>query len=322
MLIIIIFLTSILLIISLKLSWELRHARREAKELQRMKSLVENVKDIIYSCEVPSLSYHYLSPEVEKVFGPHALEEHLANPTIIFELIHPDDRELLAKKRDGLLDYNEPIPIRLKNYRGEYVWYEDYATPIYENGQLVAIQGIYRNIHERVQLSEQLKYKASHDALTALHNRSYFDLKVQQYNEQNNLPIAFVICDLDNLKYVNDCYGHAVGDDLIKAAATICKKIVHDDEFVARIGGDEFAFLLPNATETRIQELFAQLQAEIDLANERNETFKIEMSKGYAYHTSSINQMERLYMEADDQMYQEKQTKQRYRMSGEKAVNS
>ncbi|MER2107135.1 MAG: GGDEF domain-containing protein [Solibacillus sp.] len=211
---------------------------------------------------------------------------------------------------------------KVEYHLGEYIWFEEYAIPVYKDGKLVAMQGIYRNINEKVKLQQQLEQRATHDALTNLYNRAYFDAKFNQYNETTDTPITIAICDLDNLKCVNDQYGHKTGDDLIKEVARIFNKVVKNGEFVARIGGDEFAFMLVDADEARIDELFTHIQFEVDAAKRTNKAFQIEMSKGYASHSSSLHEMERLYTEADNRMYAEKKTCVRYRASGEVAAYS
>ena len=114
-----------------------------------MVETVENIRDILYYCEtVPKLNYLYLSPTVNDLLGPNTLEEHLQNPEKIFEIVHPDDRETLVRKRFGQLNFNQPIKVRFRNHLGQYIWFEEYATPVYKDGKLVAVQGIFRNIDD------------------------------------------------------------------------------------------------------------------------------------------------------------------------------
>src|SRR5690606_17391806 len=138
--------------------------------------LVELSKDIIYYCEVkPEIKYRYVSPSVNKFMGPGIMEDSYKNPKITFERIHPDDYEILSKKISGDLDYSKPLIQRWKNEKGEYIWFEEYATPIYEKGDLIAVQGIIRNIDEKIKLQQDLEYRIVHDALTDIHNREFFE---------------------------------------------------------------------------------------------------------------------------------------------------
>ena len=86
------------------------------------------------------------------------------------------------KKKLGTLDFNKPITVRLKNHLGKYIWFEEYATSVYKDGKFVAVIGIFRNIDDKVALQRQLEYNSTHDALTDLYNRAFFQLKLNDFN--------------------------------------------------------------------------------------------------------------------------------------------
>ena len=94
------------------------------------------------------------------------------NPDICFRDVHPGDYEILRKKVMGEIDYSKSIIQRWKDKEGKYRWFEEYATPIYKNGVLVAIQGVMRNIDEKVELQEKLLYQLHHDRLTDIYNQN------------------------------------------------------------------------------------------------------------------------------------------------------
>ncbi|MFJ8264015.1 diguanylate cyclase domain-containing protein [Rummeliibacillus sp. NPDC094406] len=299
-------------IVCLKLNSMRLKLQQQMKHLTPMIQVVENAKDILYYCDTkPKLKYRYLSPVIDNILGPNSLKEHLHCSDKIYEIVHPDDYETLLKKTTGNLDYSKPIILRLKRYDGKYIWFEEYATPIYENSEVVAVQGIYRNINEKVELQKKLEYKVSHDALTNIYNREYFETKFYYYDNESNVPVAIVICDLDELKFINDQFGHKMGDVLIQEAAKLLYKISSEKEIVARIGGDEFAIILIDTNPSQIEVFLANLQNEIDLFNSSNHTFYIKMSKGYAYSSSSISKMKQLFIEADNKMYVEKRKKKK-----------
>jgi diguanylate cyclase (GGDEF)-like protein len=276
--------------------------------LTTISNLVEYSKDIIYYCELkPGFKYRYLSPAINAILSPNIVEESMRNPYTAFERIHPEDLSVLMKKTTGELDYNQPIIQRWKNDAGEYIWFEEHATPIYQRGEIVAIQGIIRNISDKVELQKQLEYKVTHDILTGLYNREYFETMMDRYDQQINVPISVLVFDLDDLKKINDRYGHKVGDYLIKETAAILKSFANDDVIASRIGGDEFAILQVNSAPEQAEALMAAIQREIDHLNkDENRLYKIHLSKGYAFNPSSLGKMEDLFIEADNQMYREK----------------
>lgn len=289
--------------------WDRLH--QKVNDLSTILQLVENSRDITYYCEIkPKFQYRYLSSSIEKILSPSLVEESMKNPYTAFERVHPDDFQILMKKISGELDYSKPILVRWKNDEGKYIWFEEYATPIYENGELVALQGIIRNIDKNVALQNELEYKVSHDKLTGVYNREFFELQIEKYDRNKDVSIAIVICDLDELKFINDNYGHKSGDHLIKETAELLKGFSSDEVIITRIGGDEFAILLVNTEPSQIEMFLKKMQNKIEFYNNNNTTlFKIKMSKGYAFNYSSLGKMEELFIEADNNMYNEKNKK-------------
>ena len=101
----------VLIIVILLLNFKRSKLQQEVDSVIPMLEVVENLKDIMYYCELkPNLKYRYLSPVVDQFFGEGAMQEHIKNPSIIFrDLVHPDDRHILVKKINGELDYSKPI---------------------------------------------------------------------------------------------------------------------------------------------------------------------------------------------------------------------
>ncbi|MFC7687799.1 diguanylate cyclase domain-containing protein [Ureibacillus sp. GCM10028918] len=298
----------ILLAACIKQYYQLAQMRQQVDYLKPLIDTVENVKDIIYYCEIPQLKYHYLSPAVNR-FGPNIHEEHMKDPYKIFDMVHPEDYEKLENKASGKMDFSKPLTIRLLDDKGNYVWFEEYATPVYKDGKLVALQGIFRNIDDKMKLQQQLEYEVSHDGLTNVYNRTFFQTKMGLFNKIKDVPMGVIICDLDQLKYINDNYGHQTGDRLIIEAADILTNCANEETIIARLGGDEFAILLPNTTEEDVVALINKVIQNLNYHNSFNENLQLHMSIGYSYIHSSIRNMECLYNEADHQMYTAKSAK-------------
>lgn len=304
-----------LVITCLQLNSMRKKLQQQINHLSPMIQVVENAKDILYYCDTkPKLKYRYLSPVIDNILGPNSLKEHLNYPDKVYEIVHPDDYETLLKKTTGQIDYSKPIILRLKNTQGQYIWFEEYATPVYENGEVVAVQGIYRNINEKVELQKKLEYKVSHDTLTNIFNREYFESKFEYYDKESDSSIAIVICDLDELKFINDHFGHKMGDTLIKETANLLYRSSSKNEIVARIGGDEFVIMLVDTDLSKVEVFLTNVQSEIDAFNNGNPSFYIKMSKGYAYSSSSLSKMKQLFIEADNRMYEEKRNKKKERV--------
>lgn len=144
-----------------------RYEKAKFQEENISSKLVERSKDIIYYYELkPEYKHRYTSPSVDIFLGEGTLDALNNNSNMPFEMIHPDDKAIMYKKISGNIDYNEGIIQSLKDRDGNYKTFEEYTTPIYENGEIIAVQGIMRNIDEKIKLEQDLQYRISHDGLT------------------------------------------------------------------------------------------------------------------------------------------------------------
>lgn len=279
------------------------------RKFQTIFQLVESSKDVVYYYEVPKMKFTYISPSIETFLGEGVIEEAELNPYAPFERVHPDDYETLMRKVSGDMDYSEILIQRWRDNSGHYRWFEEYASPIYENGQLVVIQGIMRNIDEKVKLQQELEYRIYHDPLTDIYNREYFEKKFEELNTYINVPVALIVCDVDGLKYVNDHFGHRAGDELIKGVAALINQYSTEEISVARIGGDEFVIIAIYQTESQVQQLISDIRKDIEKYNANSSVYTIKMSIGYSYAFSSMEQMEGLFSRADKKMYEDKMSR-------------
>lgn len=278
--------------------------------MSRMLELVDSSKDVIYHYQLkPRPKYLYVSPSIEDLLGPELLEASYQNPKISFNYIHPEDRTLLLKKMEGKVDFSKPILQRWRDHTGNYKWCEEYATPIYKKGELVAIVGYIRDITDKVEMQQELQYLSTHDILTGLYNRNYFEKIMERYNNEIDCPIALILCDLDELKGINDTFGHVEGDKIIQTSAKMIHEFFSENATVARIGGDEFVIILPNQTSSQVEMLCKEFEAQIADFNEKAKERQLGLSLGYSSTERSIGNMDNLLTQADIRMYQNKNDK-------------
>lgn len=127
------------------------------------------------------------------------------------------------------------------------------STPIRESGRVVGAVTVFDDVTHQRQMKDQLRHQADHDSLTGLFNRRRFEQEVSgqlEYAQRYSRPGALLLMDLDTFKFVNDSYGHPIGDRLLSDVAASLSATVRGTDVVARIGGDEFAVLLREAEET------------------------------------------------------------------------
>lgn len=162
-----------------------------------------------------------------------------------------------------------------------------------------------RDIADRKRAEEQLRFISSHDALSGLSNRAAFEFHLKRLDREGPFPVAVLIADLDGLKLVNDSRGHEEGDRLIQAAAELLTSAFRTNDIVARIGGDEFAVLLPGIPEEIALNKLERLQRRVELYNELPENPQVSLSCGMA-HALAPGGLAQAVVLADQEMYRRK----------------
>ncbi len=162
------------------------------------------------------------------------------------------------------------------------------------------------DITDRKRMEEQLRYLSLHDALTGLYNRAYFEEEMHRLESGRFNPVGLVLCDVDGLKLVNDTLGHESGDILLIESAKVIKNALRQGDMVARIGGDEFAILLPQSDTETVEVVCGRIREAIKSYNTSNSGLTLSMSMGIAMANIAPVNMDNLFKEADDNMYREK----------------
>jgi diguanylate cyclase (GGDEF)-like protein/PAS domain S-box-containing protein len=144
------------------------------------------------------------------------------------------------------------------------------------------VVGALLDISERKRSEMKLRYLSSHDILTGIYNRAYFDEELERLKKGRKFPVSIVMADVDRLKETNDQCGHAAGDELLRHTAEVFKGAFRREDVAARIGGDEFAALLPNTDEAALAEAMDRLQQHLDQENARSSGKPLSLSIGAA----------------------------------------
>ena len=234
-------------------------SKKQQKEMllfqkkQHIFNELENICDFYYDA-INDL--HYYSNQFPLIFGID--EGQRFSPTLnnLLQYVHFDDRPTVnntiqdaIRNRTG---YQLEYRILRKDQTVRYV-FEQAEILLDQNGQLDGFIGFIQDITKRKKAEDLNKYLAYHDPLTDLPNRRLFQDKLEQTLEISKTlqqKLAVILLDLDRFKYVNDTLGHPVGDKLLKQISARLSKILRDQDVLARFGGDEFAFLLPNIDNT------------------------------------------------------------------------
>ncbi|RCW82540.1 PAS domain S-box-containing protein/diguanylate cyclase (GGDEF)-like protein [Halanaerobium sp. DL-01] len=171
------------------------------------------------------------------------------------------------------------------------------------NGQ-VGIYALYKDITESKERQKKIEYLSFHDEMTGLYNRRYFENELKRLESSRKYPITIVIGDLDGLKFINDTYGHKKGDEYIINAADILKSTARAEDVIARIGGDEFAVILPNTNHNEAGKFCQRIQKNITEFNEKQKTAKkLSISLGFEVLNDKNQNLDKVFNKADQKMY-------------------
>ncbi|MEH1916730.1 MAG: EAL domain-containing protein [Nostoc sp.] len=174
----------------------------------------------------------------------------------LFELVHEMTGEKVKNPVEQALQSNRTVTLAshtvLINQNNQEVAIEDSAAPIRNReGEVIGGVMVFRDVTQNRQLSRQLSWQASHDALTGLVNRQEFEQQIEQalcLAKLDSQVHALCYLDLDHFKIVNDTCGHLAGDELLRQITVLLQEKIRKTDTLARLGGDEFGVLLTQCT--------------------------------------------------------------------------
>lgn len=172
-------------------------------------------------------------------------------------------------------------------------------------GEYEAI-AVVRDVTDRVEMQRKLHYDALHDRVTGLYNRVYFEDELHVLEAIGSVPVGIIICDIDGLKLVNDTLGHQSGDELLKNTAKLLQECFGSPDIVARVGGDEFAVVLPGKNYEDMEVICQNLRQRIQSFCAGNTQIPVNISVGMSVRTTPEQPLASVFKAADDAMYREK----------------
>lgn len=160
---------------------------------------------------------------------------------------------------------------------------------------------VFRDATDKKQRQDEIEFLSFHDHLTGLYNRRFYEEELKRLDTKRNLPLTLMIGDVNGLKLVNDAFGHALGDTLIKKVSEVILRGCREDDIISRIGGDEFVVILPKMDSPEAVQLIKRIQ---DLSKEEEVgELGISISFGFGTKRSSEEKIEDVFKMAEDQMY-------------------
>ncbi len=258
-----------------------------------------------------------VSPEYAQMLGydPATFQSNLQQ---WFENVHPEDINAVREAMQECLRDGGPksLDYRRKNSAGGWVWFNTIGsvTEWNENHQPLRMIGIQTNITNRKELEFELTRQAHLDYLTGLSNRRHF---IEQGETELSRAIRYkrhlsvLMLDIDFFKNVNDTYGHQVGDTVLQVLSKVCQDTLRQVDLIGRIGGEEFAVVLPETPSKEALEVAERLRkavAKIEVTMPVGLPIHFTVSMGVTtLHDENVN-IDMLLHQADTALYEAKKT--------------
>lgn len=205
------------------------------------------------------------------------------------------------------------IPLMIKDKVVGIMSVQSYKKSTYKQKDLNALQilGSYIAIAlENTQLFKEVEYRAAYDVLTEVFNRREIIRRGLGIYKKEKETMCLVMIDIDNFKNINDTYGHAMGDEVLKVVASTMRKSVRDEDFIGRYGGEEFLIVLPCTTLEQAYNIAEQIREDvekIELQYHRHVEIKISVSIGVTNYKGLKDNFEEMIKCADTALYQAKE---------------
>jgi len=260
-------------------------------------------------------------------FSLYEFVKKISKPNINLKLIpNPSHKKTLIVTNSEIIMYKQILEtdIWLKTTASKNIYYDtlnkiSIHITVLTLLTLIAIIFVFKFVIENTtkkvinnleNKNKKIEYLSFHDKLTGLYNRRYFEDEMNRLNNSRKLPISIIIADIDDFKLINDRYGHKTGDNYLKKAANIFKEATRSDDIIARIGGDEFAIILPNTNKNNSQKISERILEYLEHFNKKEKTkTPLNISTGCATMKKENQNLEYIMGKADKKMYENKTKK-------------
>lgn len=228
-------------------------------------------------------------------------------------IIGKTDLDIQYDPKLGKMYYEQDLEI-MRSGKGVHCYSEFYIdgkkevreiskNPVYSNGEIIGVCGVVSDVTELMNLKERYEKLSMYDSYTGCYNRNYF--QKQDFESKDKLPCAYIMCDCNDLKLINDQLGHDMGDQYIRKAFQILREAVEKDSVIVRWGGDEFLMITPRCNKTVHEKMIEKIKIfQVKLA-----VIKPEMglaTGGEIRETLAVPESE-VSRQADYNMYKDKE---------------
>jgi diguanylate cyclase (GGDEF)-like protein/PAS domain S-box-containing protein len=276
-----------------------------ARDRNFFSALMDNIPDSIYFKD-KDCRFILINQALAEKFGLKSPSEAIGKIDYdFFEDEHAKqahrDEQLIIKTGESIINLEEKETYENKTDR----WVSSSKMPWYDkDGNIIGIFGITRDITDKKIAEDKIKYLSFHDTLTGLYNRAYFEEELKRLDTSRQLPLTLVMGDVNNLKLINDAYGHKKGDELLVKIALVLKDVFREEDILSRWGGDEFIAILPKTTFEQAENIIKRAK---DLCKQRStKDMLLSISLGISTKHKPKEVLDDILKKAEYRMYKTK----------------
>lgn len=278
--------------------------KRMEAQMQKLSMVVEKTADMVVITSKGGI-IEYVNPAFEELTG-FSREEAVGNtPRILKSGEH--GLQFYERLWETILAGNTFRDVFINRKKNGEIYYDSCTiTPVINRkGEITNFIATAKDITEQKHAEQELRERAEKDYLTGLYNRrafyEIFESEVARTLRYGR-PLSLVMLDIDHFKKINDTYGHAVGDEVLKATSLALQKSVRGSDTLARIGGEEFVILAPETTLEHTRDLAGKVRCAIESASLLPDGGKFTISFGVAEFDNTIT-TDDLLRRADEALY-------------------
>ena len=251
-------------------NWDVTELRSLADRLAEQAALLritlQSIGDAVLTTDAQGC-IEWLNPVAERMTGWLNAEARGRPSSQVFHIVQEESRQAAIDPVATCLAKGEVVGLAVQRVlvsrHGIEYGIEDSASPIRnDGGKLLGVVLVFRDVTEQRRLSGEMSYRATHDPLTGLVNRSEFETRLRRLlskSREDRSEHALLYIDLDQFKLVNDACGHTAGDQLLQQVSKLLVDSVRHRDTLARLGGDEFAIILEHCTPEQAQRAAQQV---------------------------------------------------------------